>query len=431
MSKPTPRERATEAARTLDLSSQDFLEHEFEIWDLLREQLPVAKTGSAPMAQGVTGGWVVTRYDDVADVLRRPEDFSSQIGLYPVRAWIPQAIDPPAHTGYRRLLNPWFTAELMQKLEPHLEQYASELADQMLAKDEFDFVADFADPFPTVIFCELAGFPRADYPQIMDWKNMLMHANDGHSRGHALALAKGRALGIDIEGDGAGVTPEQFFKIRATVGMEIYAYLGKLLEQRRREPADDLITKLLTAKYEGERALTQEELEDTLFLLFMAGLDTVASVLGLIVKGFAEDPAKRREFVALMEDPVRVASAIEELVRYHAIVTMPRRATGAIGFGGEQFSENEIIACPSPAANRDPEHFPRPHELLFERSPNRHVGFGLGPHRCLGIHLARRELRVALQAFHRRLPDYRLHPTKQPELFGGMKGASSVWLVKG
>jgi cytochrome P450 len=162
----------------------------------------------------------------------------------------------------------------------------------------------------------------------------------------------------------------------------------------------------------------------------MAGLDTVASVLGLIVKGFAEDPEKRREFVALMEDPTKVMPAIEELVRYHAIVTMPRRATGAIGFRGERFTENDIVACPSPAANRDPEHFPRPHELIFDRSPNRHIGFGLGPHRCLGIHLARRELRVALQAFHRRLPDYRLHPTKKPELFGGMKGASSVWLVK-
>ena len=421
------RDRAIAEAKALDLSSPAFLAREFEIWDLLREQLPVARTEHAPMAQGVTGGWVLTRYDDVADVLRRPEEFSSQIGLYPVRPWIPQAVDPPAHTGYRRLLNPWFTAEAMQKLEPRLEAYARELVEKMLAKDEFDFVADFADPFPTVIFCELAGFPLADYPQIMDWKNMLMHANDGHSRGHALAIAKGHALGLPTE---AGVTPEQFFQIRATVGMEIYAYLAKLLEQRRKQPADDLITKLLHARYEGERPLTQEELEDTLFLLFMAGLDTVASVLGLIVKGFAEEPEKRREFVALMEDPQRVGNAIEELVRYHAIVTMPRRVTRALGYQSEHFAENEIVACPSPAANRDAAHFERPHELIFERSPNRHIGFGLGPHRCLGIHLARRELRVALQTFHRRLPDYRLHPTKPPELFGGMKGASSVWLVK-
>jgi cytochrome P450 len=424
----TRRERALAEAKALDLSSQDFLAREFEIWDLLRDEQPVARTGNAPMAQGVTGGWVVTRYDDVADVLRRPEEFSSQIGLYPVRAWIPQAIDPPAHTGYRRLLNPWFTAEAMAKLEPHLEQYAGELLDKMLAKDEFDFVADFADPFPTVIFCELAGFPLSDHPQIMDWKNTLMHANDGHSRGSALALAKARALGLPLGEDGP--TPEQFFQVRAAAGLEIYGYLKQLIDERRKRPGDDLITKLLDAKYEGERPLTQEELEDTLFLLFMAGLDTVASVLGLIVKGFAEDPGKRREFVARMEDPQRGASAIEELVRYHAIVTMPRRATRAVGLRGEAFAENEIIACPSPAANRDPEQFARPHELLFDRTPNRHVGFGLGPHRCLGIHLARRELRVALQAFHRRLPDYRLHATQKPGLFGGMKGVSSLWLAR-
>jgi cytochrome P450 len=316
----------------------------------------------------------------------------------------------------------------MARLEPHLERYAGELLDKMLAKDEFDFVADFADPFPTVIFCELIGFPLSDYPQIMDWKNALMHATDGHSRGRALAVAKGRALGV--VSDEGRIGTEQWFQIRATVGIEIYAYLKKLLDERRTRPGDDLITKLLQAKYEDERPLTQEELEDTLFLLFMAGLDTVASVLGLIVKGFAEDSAKRHEFTALMEDPQRVFNAIEELVRYHAIVTMPRRATRATLMRGEQVAENEIVACPSPAANRDAEQFPHPHELQFDRFPNRHAGFGLGPHRCLGIHLARRELRVALQALHRRLPDYRLHPTHEPELFGGMKGVASLWLVK-
>jgi cytochrome P450 len=421
------RERAVAEAKALDLSSADFLEREFQIWDLLREELPVARTGQAPMAQSLAAGWVVTRYDDVADVLRRPADFSSELALYPVRPWIPQAIDPPKHTGYRRLLNPWFTAEAMAKLEPHLAEVANRLLDAMLAKEEFDFVADFADPFPTLIFCELIGFPLADHARIMDWKNTLMHANDGHSRGRALALARGKQLGLEI-GDGSRVTTEQWLQIRASVGIEIYGYLGRLLEERRRQPVDDLITRLLAARYEGERALTQEELEDTLFLLFMAGLDTVASVLGLIVKGFAEDAAKRREFVGLLDDDPKLVPAIEELVRYHAIVTMPRRATEAIGFRGERFAENDIVACPSPAANRDPAQFPHPHELILDRSPNRHVGFGLGPHRCLGIHLARRELRVALGAFHRRLPDYALHPERRPGLFGGMKGVSSLWL---
>lgn len=423
------RERALAEAAKLDLASQDFLEREFQIWDLLRSELPVARTQRALMA-GDARGWVVTRYDDCADVLRRPADFSSEINIYPVRPWIPQAIDPPAHTAYRRILNPWFTADAMAKLEPHLEQYANQLLDEMLAKDAFDFVADFADPFPTVIFCELIGFPLADYKQIMDWKNTLMHANDGHSRGRALALERGRALGLEL-GDGAAVTTEQWIQIRANVGVEIYQYLARLLEARRQEPADDLITKLLAARYDGERPLTQEELEDTLFLLFMAGLDTVASVLGLVAKGFAEDAVKRREFVALLDDDGKLLTAIEELVRYHAIVTMPRRATAAIGFRSETFGENDVVGVPSPAANRDPEHFPRPHELLLDRSPNRHLGFGLGPHRCLGIHLARRELKVALRALHRRLPDYALHPGRKPELFGGMKGVASLWLTKG
>jgi len=424
----TRRERAIVEAKALDISSADFVAREFEIWDLLREELPVARSDRALMVPGGAGGWVLTRYDDIVDALRQPEDLSSEVGMYGVRPWIPQAIDPPKHTGYRRLLNPWFTVEAMSKLEPRLEEYAAELLEKMLEKDEFDFMADFADPFPTVIFCELVGFPLADYPQIMDWKDVLMHADDGHSRGNALALAKGRALGLPLE---AGVTQAQYFQIRAVAGLEIYTYLKKLIDARRRQPADDLITKLLHATYEGERPLSQEELEDTLFLLFMAGLDTVASVLGLIVKGFAEDPAKRREFVALMEDPEREAAAIEELVRYHAIVTMPRRARHAMEIRGERIAENEIVALPSAAANRDPEQFPRPHELHFDRSPNRHIGFGQGPHRCLGIHLARRELRIALQAFHRRLPDYRPHPSKPAELFGGMKGVSSLWLKKG
>lgn len=424
------RSRAIAEATALDLTSADFLEREFEIWDLLRSELPVARTRRPPMAQTDANAWILTRYDDIADVLRRPEDFSSQVGLYPVRPWIPQAIDPPAHTAYRRILNPELTAERMAALEPHLEQYAGELVEKILADDEFDFVAGFADPFPTVIFCELIGFPLEDHPRIMDWKNVFMHATDGHPRGRALALEKGRQLGIAIAED-QRLSMEDSFRIRATVGLEIYACLTQLIEERRRNPTDDLITKLIASRYEGERPLTQEELEDTLFLLFMAGLDTVASVLGLVVKGFAEDPASRRQFVALVEDPERVANAVEELVRYHAIVTMPRRATRALELGGERIGENDIVGCPSPAANRDPAQFPCPHELRFDRTPNRHLGFGLGPHRCLGIHLARRELRIGLQVFHRSLPDYRLHPMKKPELFGGMKGVGALWLVKG
>ena len=424
--------RAISAAREFDLTPAEFLEHEFETYDLLRKHLPIARSECArSLAPGsVPGGWVLTRYDDGCEVLSNPQDFSNQLSQYPVRAWIPQAVDPPMHTSYRRILNPWFTAEAMAKLEPHLQQYAEELADAMLKKDRFDFVAEFADPLPTVIFCELAGFPAADYVRIMNWKNTIMHGSDGHPRGRELVLARAKELGLD-PGGGQQVPQGTVFGVAAKAAQEVYAYFGALLDERRSSPADDLVSKLLAARYEDERPLTQEELEDTLFLLFMAGLDTVASALGLIVQTFARNESKRREFVALMEDPQKVGPAIEELVRVHAIVPLPRRVTRDLSFHGARFRKEDNAVVPTAAANRDPEEFPNPHEIVYDRSPNRHLGFGLGPHRCLGIHLARRELRVALQVLHRKLPDYRLDPERKPVAFGGMKGLASLPLAKG
>jgi cytochrome P450 len=423
--------RAVSEAREFDPFDAAFLDHEHETYDLLREHLPIARSESMgnEVMGGHRAGWVLTRYADAANVLRNTGNFSSQTMSYPVRPWIPQAVDPPIHTAYRRILNPWFTAEAMAKLEPHLLQYAEELADRMLAVDAFDFVTQYADPFPTVIFCELAGFPAADYPQIMDWKNTIMHASDGHTRGRELARARARELGLDL-GAGDELPAATALAVRAKAAQEVYAYMARLLELRRAQPHDDLVSKLLAAKVDGERPLTQEELEDTLFLLFMAGLDTVASSLGLIVQGLAQDDAKRREFVALMEDSHRLNFAIEELLRIHSFVLLPRRLTRELSFQGALFRAEDQVLVPTQAANRDGAEFPRPHEIDYSRSPNRHLAFGLGPHRCLGIHLARRELRIGLQVFHRRLPDYRLDPSARAVAFGGMKGLASLPLVK-
>ncbi|HEX7036039.1 MAG TPA: cytochrome P450 [Pseudomonadales bacterium] len=425
------RNRAVSAAREFNPATREFLEHEFETYALLREELPIARVGSrsALAGQGGDGAWLVTRYDYACEMLSNTADFSSQTSNYPVRPWIPQAIDPPAHTAYRRILNKWFTPDAMNALEPHLRQYAAELLEKMTAKDEFDFIADFADPFPTGIFCELMGYPMEDYQQLMDWKNMLMHAGDGHSRGRKLAAARARELGLAV-GDDDGMTDEVRMQVAGSVAFALYEYFGKLLDARRQQPRDDMISRLLAASYEGERPLTQEELLDTMFLFFMAGLDTVASALGLIVKGFAEDPVKRREFIELMDDPQRMSLAIEELVRYHAIVLLPRRVTRDLEFEGACLRSGDQVICPTQACNRDPEQFENPDELRYDRVPNRHMGFGHGPHRCLGIHLARRELRIALELLHRKLPDYRLHRSRPPELFGGMKGVSELWLER-
>jgi cytochrome P450 len=249
------------------------------------------------------------------------------------------------------------------------------------------------------------------------------------TRAGASSRARATELGLDL-GDGAELPTATSFAVRARAAQEVYGYLAGLLEERRATPRDDLVSKLLAAKYEGERPLTQEELEDTLFLLFMAGLDTVASAFGLVVQGFARDDAVRREFVSLMEDPARLNPAIEELMRFHAFVLLPRRVTRELSFHGALFRDQDQVLVPTQAANRDGEEFPQPNQIDFARSPNRHLAFGLGPHRCLGIHLARRELRIGLQVFHRRLPDYRLDPTRRAVAFAGMKGLASLPLVK-
>jgi cytochrome P450 len=427
--------RAVSEARDFNPYSGEFLEREFEVYRRLREHLPIAR--SEAMGSGEPGAikesWVLTRYDDGCEVLSDPEQFSNQNAAgYPVRPWIPQAIDPPMHTEYRRIMNPWFTADAMSKIEPHLNEYASELADRMLEKDAFDFVAEYADPFPTVIFCELAGFPTEDHPQIMDWKNTIMHAGDGHERGRQLAVERAQAMGLEVD-PSQPLSAENNIAVRAAAAGEVYQYFQGLLDARRADPRDDLVSKLLAAKYEDERPLTQEELEDTLFLLFMAGLDTVASALGLMVQDFARNEVKRKQFIEILDsdDPKRIGQAIEELVRVHSIVLLPRRVTREHSFHGAQFREQDMVLVPTQAINRDPEQFANPDELDYERFPNRHVGFGRGPHRCLGIHLARRELRTALEVFLRKCPDFRLDPERKPNPFGGMKGLASLPLVKG
>lgn len=421
--------RAVSAAREYDPYSVDWLQHEFETYALLREELPVARV-EAGLQNEEGRAWLITCYDHARTVLSDTDTYSSQTSNYPQRPWIPQAIDPPAHTAYRRIMNKWFTPDAMTAMEPHLKQFAGELLERMLKKREFDFIADFADPFPTIIFCELFGFPLEDQRRLMDWKNTLMHPADGHPAGRALALQMARKLGFEPDEDGV-LTRETLLQIRSATANSLYEYFGGLLEKRRAQPRQDMISQLIAAQYNDERPLSLEELLDTLFLMFMAGLDTVTSAMGLIVKTFAEQPRKRREFIGLMNDPKRVAMAVEELVRYHAIVLVPRRVTAPASIEDVDFRAEDQVVFPTMAGNRDPEQFENPDEIVFDRAPNRHMGFGHGPHRCLGLHLARRELRIALQMLHRRLPDYELHPHRKPELFGGsLKGVSSLWLRK-
>ena len=414
--------KAISIARELNIMAADFPEKEFDIYRLLREHLPISCIGRAGSGLGEEGGgsgWFFAREEDVAYVFRHPELFSNDIGF----RWIPQGIDPPEHTEYRKILNPLFSQESLTPIEPRIQEFANQLLDKMLEKNEFEYMWEFAEPFPTIIFCELMGFPLEDYPKFMRWKDIFIHG---------MTAGKVEELGLDVFDDQGRLQPEKVREAQVAAGTELYAYFNGLIEERRRNPTDDLTTKLVQGVYAGERPLTDDELLRTLHLLMLGGLDTVTSTLGLIMVYFTEHPEKRREFIELMDDPSRANPAIEELVRYTAIVSPARKVTQDCSYRGLQLRKGDTVMISTPSANRDESVFPNPDEVIYDRHPNPHSGFALGLHRCLGMHLARRELKIGLQEFHRRVPDYSLQPGKKAIVYGGgVKGVTSLPLVVG
>jgi cytochrome P450 len=239
-------------------------------------------------------------------------------------------------------------------------------------------------------------------------------------------------LGItDVDASGRPL-PQVAQKLAEDTGAEISVYLGDLLDHRRATPEDDILSRLLDARLPDGRALSQEELIKICFNLFLGGLDTVTGMLSMIVRDFADHPAHRAAFVELMDDPDRVGPAVEELARYHSIVTIPRRVTSQCAFRGLDLGQDEIVQLVTPSACRDESRFPAADELDYGRSPNPHLAFGLGWHRCLGIHLARRELRIGLQEIHRVMPSYSLDPDQPPLVgSGGVRGLLTLPLRVG
>jgi hypothetical protein len=415
--------KAATVASEINLMAADFPEREFEMYRLLRQHLPISRSegmgdGGLLGEDGTGRSWFFSRHEDVFYALRHPEIFSSATGL----PFIPQAVDPPEHTEYRKIMNPCFTNQALTPLEPVVREVANELLDKMLEKDEFDFVKEFSEPFPTILFCQVAGFPLEDVPKMARWKDIFVH---GMRAGKAEELG----LGIPVNEEGLPQM-EALRQVLAATTQELYAYCTELIEERRRNPKDDILTSLVQAKYAGTRPLTNEELLQIAHLFILGGLDTVTATLGSIMFFFAEHPEKRSEFIALMDDPDRLSSAIEELVRFTSIVSPARRVTRDYNYRGLQLREGDFVILSTPSANRDESVFENPDEVIFDRHPNPHIGFIVGPHRCLGMNLARRELGIGLQEFHRRVPDYALKPGEKAGVYGGgVKGVDYLPLV--
>lgn len=346
---------------------------------------------------------LITRHEDVVWALRHPDLFSSgsdAIDIGNIRPLIPLQIDPPDHVKFRRLLDPLFAPREMEKLEAEVRALVVQLIDDFVDNGECEFNSAVAIPLPCTVFLRLMGLPLDDLDLFLRFK-------DGIIRPVADTMTEGRAMA------------------RAT-GQEIYAYFETVIAQRRAQPEDDLLSGFIAAEIDGER-LTTEDILDISYLFLLAGLDTVTASLGCAVTYLAQHPDRQQ---ALRDDPSQVPAAVEELLRWETPVPgVVRVATHDVEVAGSTIPAGQTVTCLLASANTDAAEFPDPELIDFDRAANRHLAFGAGLHRCLGSHLARLEMRVALDELHRRIPAYAIKPGETPIYTMGIRGVEYLPLV--
>jgi len=371
------------------------LSHAEEI-DALREEHPFVRSTFG------NGFWVMTGADAIREALQHPETFSSSVVTVhdpdPPYKWIPEMLDPPEHTAWRQLLAPHFAPRAMEKLEDRVRERCVEVIGTFAQTGHCDFLRDFAWRYPTTIFMELMGLPLDGLEQFLDWEHRILHPSDGDD-------------------------PDQSTAIEAMLA--VMGYFTELIEEKRAHPSDDLLTTALDWTIEGN-PIPLDDLLSWCLLMFMAGLDTVSIQLSYAFWYLAGNPEDRAR---IARDPSVIPAAVEEFLRYFAFVAPARKVMQDAEFHGCPLKTGDMVFVPLSGATRDPARFEDASTVQIDRSPNNHIAFGAGPHRCLGSNLARRELRVALEEWHRVIPDYRLtEGVEVTEHGGGLYGIDRLEL---
>lgn len=337
---------------------------------------------------------------EVDEALRATDVFSSNmsaVDLGNIRPLIPLQIDPPDHKKYRKILDPLFAPRKMAEIEEPVTALVNELIDGFDERTDINFAQDFSTRFPTQVFLTLLGLPLEELPTFLAMKDGIIRPNH-------------------VVGTGYG-TPAAIAHQKAT-SASIYAYFDSALDDREREPKDDLLSEFLLTEVDGHR-LSRHEILDICFLFLIAGLDTVTATLDCMYAFLAGHPKHRQQIV---DDPSTIPAAVEELLRWETpVMGIVRSATADAEIGGCPISKGDNVVALLGSANTDEESIEDADLVRFDRESNRHIAFGGGVHRCLGSHLARLELRIALREWHRRIPDYWVSEGVDLEYTGGIR----------
>ncbi|HVW41738.1 MAG TPA: cytochrome P450 [Amycolatopsis sp.] len=352
-------------------------------WRILREQGNLFQ---------LDNGFAAADRDIVETVFRQPGLFSSKAAFDSLGSplpLVPIAFDPPEQTRYRHILQPFFSPRSIRPLEPELRAQLGELIDPLRERDGCEFVEEVGSVFPTQVFLTLFGLPLEKRDQFIEWKDAVLGITDASGTAVPEASAEG---------------------LRKAA--ELFEYLSGLIRERRGVPGDDVLSQLLCLQ--GEDALTDEEVIGLCFLFVLAGLDTVTDALGFGMERLARNPAQRQEIV---DDPELIPKAIEELLRLDPPAPfVPRISTEDTVLGGRTVPAGSRITNHLAVVNRDETRYPDPDAVNFHRPESGHTSFGLGVHRCLGSHLARLELQLVYEEWHRRIPDYSVAPGTTPRV---------------
>lgn len=376
------------AARNLDIFDPDIyvagVPH--EAFRVLRAEKPVSFQAEPP--DGV-GFWAVTKYEDVVAISKDPGTFSSWKGGTNIPDYPPDSLDvirmlmvnmdPPQHNKFRRLTSTGFTPRMIARMEEYIRRAAVEIVDSVIEQGSCDFVTKIAAELPLVVIADIMGVPQEDRHLVFDWSN--------------------RLIGFDDPEFQTSLEDAQ------EAAMEIWGYANNLAEGKKGGDGKDLTSVLINAVVDGEQ-LTEMEFDAFFLLLAVAGNETTRNLISGGMLALIEHKAQRERLLA---DPTLLNSAVEEMLRWVTpVIHFRRTATKDVVVRGQQIKEGDKVVLYYASANRDEDVFKDPQQFDVGRAPNDHIAFGIGQHSCLGLNLARLEIRVMFEELLKRMPDIEL-----------------------